>query len=395
MIVLVMSMYLVQGTLNGLNPAMSALTEHFSNYEQTTVMLIATIPCLTAILGNMAMSTVIRKFGYKLGLIATFIFYFITSILPYFTFDNLIVVLAERGLMGLAYGILYPVCATMVATFISPEKQGTYMGLGTTMGALAGVLFSTVGGMLTDISLQSIFFVHLLSLIPFVLLLLTPNSFLTVSSNSVVEGGNSNSVGTKAKEKFGPKSWFWQIFIAFALIFAYGFYLNSSLVVTKLGGNASQAGLAVSVNLIAGCVASTSFGKVYKILDKAFMSVSCFVAAMGYLLVFTAHSIPVLLAGAALAGLGYNSLTPYMFTAIAMTTPASRVADANGNAAALMNVSAVICTYILNFLAGLFGRAGDAQFVFVFSVAFFIILGVAFAFVGNKLVQNNKIKEGE
>lgn len=380
---LALTMYLVQGTLSGLNPAIADMSAHFSNYSLSTVMLIATIPSLTAILGNFSLSLMVNKLGFKRGLLLAFAIYFIGGFLPFFTFDSLPLVLVGRGILGFGYGVLYPACATLVARFIAPGKQSSVMGAGSTIATLAGIGFTMLGGALMSVSLKAIFFVHAIAVIPLVILIACPGSRL--SGEAGTDSPAEASVPSGAKVKFGGKSVFWQIFAAVCIVFYYVMYLYISLVVTDMGGSAAQSSVASSMSMAAGCISGLLLARVMSALGSRFVPVCSVIVAVGFVLLFAAKSFVVLYAACFIVGLGYMLLSPYMFVMIGAVTPAARVTSANGNAAAFMNVGVCICPYVFSFLSDVFGQADNNQFVFIISAVFFIAVAVVFMFVGRKV----------
>lgn len=384
--VMILTLYMIQGTMGAFSPAVASLVEAYSDKPESTVMLISTLPALTAILGNIAFGVLAKKFGTKVTIVASFIVFFAGAFLPFFTFDSLTLVLVERAVFGLGYGTIYPSCATLVVKLLKPEKHGSVMGIGSATGTIAGVILSLLIGALAGISARYVFLSYIVFAIPFILVLITPaRSF--EAETAPLSGAAEVETGSAVKEKYGKKSLFWQGFALFELLFAYVFYLYISLAVTDMGGSPSQSSLITSINMIAGCVAGIFFGKIMGGL-KRWMGAACGVVMVaGFIICGVADSITLLYVGAALLGLGNTLFCTYEFVAIAATTPASKVASANSTATALMNVATLCATFVFSFIAGLFGQAGNNQFVFIISAVFFIAVTVFFFISGDKMAR--------
>lgn len=387
--VMILTLYMIQGTMGAFSPAVASLVEAYPDKPESTVMLISTLPALTAIIGNIAFGILAKKIGTKTTIVMSFIVFFAGAFLPFFTFDSLALVLVERAVFGLGYGTIYPSCATLVVKLIKHEKHGSVMGIGSATGTIAGVILSMLIGALAGVSARYVFLSYIVFVIPFVFVLITPASGFEAKS-AEQSGAATVQPGGASKEKFGKKSLFWQGFALVELLFAYVFYLYISLAVTDMGGSPSQSSLVTSINMIAGCVAGIFFGKIMGDF-KRWMGTACgALMVAGFVICGVAGSIPVLYIGAALLGLGNTLFCTYEFVAIAATTPVSKVASANSIATALMNVAALGATFVFSFIAKLFGQAGNNQFVFLISAVFFAAVTVFFFISGDKMAKKIK-----
>ena len=128
---------------------MGNLIVAFPNFSPSVVMLIATIPGFFQIFPSLFYGKLANKFS-KRGLLFTgLIFFIIGGTMPFFI-DNLFIIIAFRGLLGLGVGITLPLSIDIISSFFSGRERDSLIGLGTSTVACIGVFFQVVGGMLAD-----------------------------------------------------------------------------------------------------------------------------------------------------------------------------------------------------------------------------------------------------
>lgn len=378
LLLMVMTSYMIAASLTPIFPAIAALTEYYSDYAPSTVMLISTLPSLVCILGNLTYASVMRRLGYKKGLILAWAIYMGGTLLSYFCFKSFPIVMLGRILFGIAYGFLYPVSATLVMNFIHPDKQGTCIGMGTTISTISGTLLTMVAGFVIGRSLRAVFLVNLIYLIPFLAVILTPDRLLVVDQAVQAADASAEKTAAGAKERFGKASLFWIAFLPVLLLFGNVINLYSSFVVTGLGGTAAQTSLVISIFLVAGALGSFVYGQMVKLLGDKLITVLCLLSAIGFILIFLAKSVGLIYVGTFISGVGFMTIMPHTFYMIGISTPQSRIADANGIVSAALNVASFLCPYAAALIMTVFHLGANYKALFAVSAIVFALFSVGF-----------------
>jgi len=378
-LLLVLSVFMVQGALNGVNPAIESFAQEFPEHALSTIMLIATIPCLIAIPGSMLAGSMVEHLKYKGTLLVGLVFFLVGGVSPYFFHHSFYTVLFWRGIFGLGYGILYPMCASLVVAFFQGEKRAHVMGLGNTFNNVGSISFSLLGAALASIALPYIFLVHLIMSVSLVLVLFMPEPTHTYAAHSRNE-----------HVPMGRTSVFYQILIGVVMLFFYPIFLYMSTIVTKAGfGGAKEASFLIAIVTICGTIAGLAFGGVFARLGKKIVPCSTCLMAVGFALLVFAPTLPLLYVSCILCGFGFYLLFPYLFMAIAQVTSPSLVPTANGYAAAWMKLFVFIAPYFHTFLGGLFGMENNPRFPFIPASIAFMVMTIAFLFAKEKPQDNN------
>lgn len=381
-IVFALSMYIIEGTMSGINPIMADMVEHFSDYPVSAVMMISTLVPLLAILSGFLAGPLINVLGYKKTFLGGIITYLLGGIMPYFAFSSFPGVLGGRVLVGIGYGILIPAGATIIVSFVEKGKQGYVIGIASIVGSLSGIIYSIVSSMLLMRSVKSAFLVHILMAVPLMILIFIPDSCF--QKNRAGRGKQKEESTSKIKVKFGWRSWFWQIFAALNTLFQYIFSLYTSFVVAGLGGNAGHSSVTTSISLVGGCAAGGMFGGILKKLGKYVVPVCALFSAMGYYLIFCAENLLFLYVAAFLVGFCSRILTNNLYIMLGRVTPEIKVAAANGNTLAIMNATAFAASYFFTFVLKVFNKSLNYQFTFIFSAIYFVIVAIVFIVAGKK-----------
>lgn len=380
-------MYLIQGATSLITPALADLAGNYSEYPATVVNLIVTIPSLSAILGNLMFGRFI-KIGYKKALYIGFSILIISAVAPFFFVDNLPLVIATRAIVGIGFGLMFPACTMTIIRTVAPEKQGTIMGLGNTFAAVALTLVYNIVPFLLSNSLQAVFLIHLVLLLPLLFILPVPAKQFEAEEAAQTDAKQGTS--GSAKQSFGIKSWFWQILILFNILFYYPICLYISYVVAEIGGTTADAAIASSVMSIAGAVGGAIFGVVLKALRKRFMFAAFGMMALGFALSAFTSALMLLYVGCALIGIGNVMVITYSYSMIPQVTPVQKIASANGNMSAFQNAGAFVSPILLSSVAQMLGKGGNYQFTYVLCTGFFAIGTVVFLILGDKMTANSQ-----
>ena len=369
LIFLTLTTFLMQGGLNGINPQIAAFAAKFPTLPLTTVMLIATLPILACIPATLGFGFVVSKLRIKGTLILGLLIYILGGISAYLFPDNFYLILVSRAIVGLGYGLIFPMGATLVISLFKPSEQPRMMGFGNTFINIGSMAFALGGAALVSIAFNNIWFVHLIMAIPLVLAFFLDESEATAVSESETE--------VKAKEKIPGITWFWVIFAGAFMMFFFPVYIFMSSIITSSNmGTTNDASFILSVLAIAAAISAMLFGNVYGALGKKIIPLAMLILAVGSVCIAYAQSMPMMYVAIVLMGFAFAWVFAGLFIIVAEVTPESLIPTANGYLVTATNTFGFLAVYVLAGLSTLFGKSGDLRFSFVLAAGVFIIMAI-------------------
>ena len=279
----------------------------------------------------------------------------------------------------IGYGLIFPLASAVITDLFEGAKKDTMMGWKSAIGALAGVVFQTLGGVLTAYSWRFAFLGFLL-VIPILIMVLI---FLP-------------DTGVKAKAEGKKQGGFTKGLIICVIV---GFLLNAvqfsfmqdmSFVVTGdgLGGALDAANVLstfTALSFVAGLI-YVLFAKVFKRFTPV---IAILLVGIAFAIAAVAPSLPVLFAAAAIFGLGFGFTNPALtLKAASCVTDPSKTPMAISIYVCGTGVGQFLSAYILTFITGtlkLNATRADWQ---VASIS--IIVGCAIGFVALALTGRKK-----
>ncbi|MFJ5760952.1 MFS transporter [Neobacillus sp. NPDC093182] len=294
---------------------MADIIKAFPDYDPTIVMLVATFPGLIQIVPALFYGKLTKVFKKKTLLFIGLTLFIVGGTLPTFI-DNLPLIIAMRGLLGLGVGITMPLSIDVITDFFDGRERDFLIGFGTsTIACIGAIFFQLGGGILADaFGWQYGFLTYLF---PIWILALTMLYLPEPEKKQVLE-----ATGSKAKVKL-PKAIYWvclgQVMFS-ALIF--GYVTNISVVIQgdKLG-SATEAGLAISIFTFGTLLAGFVFGKVKHTLPNFYLPVGVFVTGLGMVICYFSPNLTMIFIGSVIGGAGMGIGLPGVFTKVSELTP--------------------------------------------------------------------------
>lgn len=386
LIIIILSTYIVQGSAQGISPALQKLSELFPDKPYSSITLFNTMVSLVSILTNLAAAAIVKKLGYKWTAVLGTTVYLLGGWLPFFKYDSYAFIFGCRVLMGLGYGILFPLGGSLCSVFIEDEKfRGRLMGWGSIVSQGTVMLFSSVGGILTDIGVRYNFCISLIMLIPLALAFFIPEAKAKAAIDQSVENAEKSKEAKLEQpgeqEKINGVGWFSIFAYAFIVLFIYAFYLyTSKIVAVKELGSATQAGLVVSLMACGGMTAGICYPLAPKYLKNRTLPFSFTGMAVFFFVMSQAESIIVMYLGAYLLGFTYSFSMVFTFMGVSLNVPKSKAALGFGIQMAAKNVTAFLASYFFVFVAKIFGQSMDTNpsFAYIFTSIVCAIAAIIF-----------------
>ncbi|MEI4771775.1 MFS transporter [Psychrobacillus sp. FJAT-51614] len=331
---------------------MADIIAAFPNFNPTIVMLVATFPGLIQIVPALFYGKLTQIFKKRTLLFTGLSLFIIGGIMPFFL-ESLPLIIAFRGLLGLGVGITMPLSVDIISDFFENKERDFLIGFGTsTIACIGAIFFQLVGGILADAYGWQ--FGFLSYLFPLWILAIT---FLYLPEPEKKVKEEKHFVKTKIPRVVLGVS-LGQVFYS-ALIF--GYVTNISVVIQGENlGNATEAGMAISVFTFGTLLAGLIFGRVKNKLQITYMPVAVCMTGLGMGICYFSHSLTMIFLGSVVGGIGMGIGLPGIFARISDATPKESGTSYVGFAVAAQGVGGIIGPFsfavILNMLNQDIGR---------------------------------------
>ncbi|MUU12171.1 MAG: MFS transporter [Oscillibacter sp.] len=365
----------VINTMGGLvNPTLATMAQAYPDVSLSTIQLVATLPMLAAIPTSFFAGKFINKLGVKRAFILSFSAFMISSVIPTCFRTSFTPVLVCRFITGLTTGVISPLTAALVNTYIEPPRRPSMFGYKQAVGNITGIILTSLVGIIAARNVFNIWYVHLLLVFPIGLGLLLPKA---PHWGDPAPAAKSGSGAAAQKEKLPMSAWGIILLMFLFSVFSYPALLNFSSLIDANGmGDASLAGFVQTAANIGGILGTLFFGKIYKKVGKYVIPVFMVLLVLRHFLLGLTDNVILYFVAMFVGGIGYFGLFVAFTTGLSVNCSAGSFHEATGIMSAMMNVGMFISPYIMNFIASLFGLAGSLAFPVILGGAGFVIIAV-------------------
>lgn len=355
----------------------------YADLPATTVKQILTLPGLIGLFVSFIIGPISMKVNKKYLLFAAglcsvlyfMIFYFVGGNGPFY------MLIVAAVLMGWNQGTSRTLTSSIIAEFIEPTKQASFVALTTALLNGGSVIFNLLGGSIAagngGADWPKAYLLGLL-LIPTmaVYMWLMPKSSNTADQGKAADG---KAQAEESNEKIPVKVILATLLNTLVALSVCAFMYNYSayVITTYELGTSVETGICNSIYLITGLL-----GLIYPLFMKAFKR---YIAPIGYamfgigmlLMVLVHNSIYVVYFSILLIGVGFNIGNPFVSAYVMRVTPKKWVPVAMSILLGGVNLGMYFSTYILNAVGSLFG-GGVLSFFIVGCIGAFLSAVLAF-----------------
>ena len=307
-----------------------------SNFQLNFILSGSMLICgITAIIvGKLA-----QYISKKTLLIIGFVIYIVSGLAPIAP-TSLSVLMLCRGLTGVACGFLGACAFSLIAQLYQDEVvSSTMMGFYNSFSGIAGIIISTVAGVLALTDWHYAFIMNA----PGILCLILIIAFIP---SVPPEGKTTENAGIKEKI---PGRVFWYTFSVFVYcaLCMPAFYFVSMYVTEAVNGSSAVAGVLSSMLTLGSFIIGLLFGQVFKRLRLYTETMFYFLCAAALVLLFFVKSS--ILAGILIffIGIGYGACLSYYYMVATIYAPPTKVAFSTGMINAALSVGCFACTYVV------------------------------------------------
>lgn len=296
-------------------PLLSTMVAAQGFTNPSLIGLIATLPSLalipTVLLCGKLAETMSKKTLFYIGVII----FLIGGIGAIFTKD-IVSLLVCRAIVGLGSGFCILLVTGLIPDYYEGHALENMMGIVVGGAGVLGFVQANLAGLLGATSWQTAYWLHLLAIIPMLMVMFFLPSKPTVTAAQ-------GAPGEKAPLAPVVYLYFLVCLIIFMSMMVLWTQVSVFIAAENLGSVAS-AGLAASLISAFSFVGSILFGKLFGTLKQFTIATTIACATIGFFIVATAGSFPMVLAGIAFYGFAMGLLAPVLLTKAVLASPKSQ-----------------------------------------------------------------------
>jgi Arabinose efflux permease len=336
--------------------SVAGLLAAFPDTPSSTVLLTLTLPSLTGILGILVMPCLTRRVSLKTLSMAALVLLCAGGALCLAFHENLGVLLAAGGIMGVAYGIISTLYPMLVNVNFSGAERITVMGLGAAMINAGRLVTYLIGGYLARVRWYRVYDTFLFAAAALVLVaLFLPADRVAPEERRTL--GDPASLRSKAV---------WRL-SAFSFAFACLYFLIStgaSVYVEGSGlGTASLTGWLSALSCAAGGVLAALYGRVSRLTGRFTLAAAFGLTGAGFLFAGLRVSTAGIAAAFFASAVGMALFTPWLMTAISDAARSTDAPTATAVVLTCVNLGYFLSPYVTGPLGRLLGSSAGAPFL--------------------------------
>ncbi len=286
-------------------PALNGIQSHFINAPETLIKLVVTLPALICIpiglLNKAFMKFISKKNLIIIGLLLYTIGGLSSSLSP-----NIYVLLFTKVILGLGLGVTAPLSLVLIGDFFHGKERAKFMGFATATTNLGGIISTLFVGFLVSLGWRYSFLVYAVAIIVlFLIVFFLPNDY--ENNEEKLSTGN-----IEEDIKLNKGIFKYAILVFLGLIAFYAIPTNMDFLVKLRNlGDASTAANIVSIGTLTSLISAMIFPKLIKIFKRYFSLIIFISMFLGFIILGTAHSMPMILLGAIFVGFGFGDVIPF------------------------------------------------------------------------------------
>lgn len=270
-----------------------------------------------------------------------------------------------------------PMSTGLIADFYEDLDRAAMMGWQSAVVNFGGLVFMFTGGILAAIHWNQTFLAYSIGLpIAIWVLIKLPEPEKT----TFTEGKSSKIPGNVYALIAG-------VFLFNILFFT--LMTNTSVMISKEGlGDASQAGAVLTMFMVGGFIAGVAFGKTVLVFKNFVNAIGWLATGTGMLLIAFSHNLPLIVAGAFIAGSGMATTMPSYLIKVAVLAPPSAISVAYAYFFCFVGTGQFISPLLFELILPLFNQE-IGRFPILISAIVLLIYGLVSLILTAVSIGNN------
>ena len=302
---------------SAIGPALGAIAQAFPDASELQIKNVMTVPFFTSIVFSVISGWLATKVDKKWILIVGLGLYGVTGALPaYATSIDQIIVL--RLLTGVGVGLVLPITNIYLSEHFDGAKRDRMLGLALLVANSANVLNSIIMGILQTYSWKYPFLAFLVVLLIMLLVI------VALPRSPVRTTGHRGSFSTLPAGIYANALYMTFLWVLFAVV-----VVNCALfMISEQIGEPWMIGFAVACPAIGSMVSAGLFPEFKARLGNMLVPLCMLVFAGGFLCLYLAPSISLVVAGCLLIGVGQGAIVANLFARTAAKVTSDEQKDA-------------------------------------------------------------------
>lgn len=283
-----------------LSASVPYIAKTYSQYSETIVTMLLTIPNLSIMIGLIAGPLLLKRYSTKQLTLTGMLIFLISSVVPAWI-DQFWIIFILRIITGIGCGLVVPLQETYLATY-PEEERATLMGVNITVGCLVAAVLAICSGILAEYDWHLVFYLYAINIIVLLLAFIFLPEQALISDNSAIEESSIISEQSKLSDYTNTLVMYY-VLLAASYICVSVIAAQIAYYVADCGfGGAAESGILVSVDM-AGClIAGLLLGQYLRIFKQFALPMTFVCSAIALLILWLAPSLVIAGIGVFLTG---------------------------------------------------------------------------------------------
>lgn len=354
--------------ITGIMPVLSMVNEKYADVGLGMIQLLQTLPYLLLMVGSLCVGFLAAKFDKKVLILLGLALIGLCGVAPFF-FDQFIVLLVSRILIGFGFGVVSPLNTAVIAEFIEPDRRSGYLGLHVVGMGVGGMIGNLLGSLLAKAGLNYFYLVYV---IPFISMIFVA---LVLPASKPETAAKTEDGKTKAKIHITSMVYVLSFMSFMHTLFINAYNTNISIYLTQsITKDPGASGIVTAVNAVFALIVGASFAKISGALKDKTLPVAVFSAALGYGALFVIPGMAGVLICSALCGVSLSAFMAMSSFLISISVEPDAVAMASSIFSVVGGIGGLLAPVITGAIAGAAGGNTPAHQ--------FAIAGIGMALLG-------------
>ena len=372
-----------------LSSGLAYIQQEFADVDIIWIQLLVTGAVLMQVPVSLFASWFCTRFSRRSLILFSVCMFLFCGVTPFFL-HNFTIILVLRILYGTAVGLGPTVASSLVfQLFIDNNERSHVVGLTGAFAMLGGMYYTLVGGLLSEIGWQYCFLSYLIG-VPILIL-----AFLFLPKDSELTAINESPTQPEIKAVYRIKPeviWIAFLFlIYFTLYFAYTNNISAFVLVSGLGGS-SESGLSYTIVNLSGFFGGLTFYYIRKWFRYWTLPFSVAMTGLGFFIIATATTLPMVFIGSFLHGIAIGWYTPNNSILYGEIMPPEAMTFTMGVTGAIGNLGQLVSTVVFAWIANTLHVTTERDILLLSSYGYILLVVVCTVYIGLRLMNKRKLE---
>lgn len=371
-IIAILAIFVFSGAGSLMNAAVQTMIDAWPNVNPSTIRLVTSLPSLISLPVTIIVGFVAgKKLSYRFCAIFGTLLIMLGGAAPALFHTSWSLVLVFRALVGVGVGFI-AMRNSLIIDSVPEDKQASVIGYGAGLLNGGAILAGPLVGVLSVYGWNYAFLYDLLAIVPILLMVLFLKEPEKTEDIRTPEMKYENTA-----EKTDWRIYFY-VFIQFIMTAALYPLLSgmSTYMAYKGVGDAVTAGFSNSTYNLVGFLICLVIGPIEKKLGRHMLWTMSLIFAGGMALIVWIPKVPVILIGAGLCGIAFNSVLALLQLYNGKVASARQATLISTVLIAAMSLGNFASVYFINICQAIFRTGNDIESTYIGSMLLYLILAV-------------------